>query len=195
MKCLSAPRWNRSIPVAAGTRHRSQGARPSLVLSQPSWSCYRCRIRGGARAVAIAIAAAVGEALPAANAAPFPAKGATGLASNPQAWLRESRLQSPRHCSPGQRMRRSAVPRCPPREGSTEGVRRHAWLRREGPDRGHAPTSWPRRDGPTEGVGAQACLAAARDALPLSRSRSRSSLSLSCRYLVAVAVAVAVVVA
>ena len=41
------------------------------------------------------IAAAVGEALQATNAALFPAEGAAGLASNSQTWLREPRLQSP----------------------------------------------------------------------------------------------------
>jgi hypothetical protein len=156
---------------------------PSLALSQPPWLCHRCRIRGGARVVVVTIAAAVGETLPTANAAPFPAEGAAGLASNSQAWLREPRLQSPRHCSPGQRLRRSADPGFPPREDPTEGTHRHAWLPRRDPDRGHAPASWPRREGPTEGVSAQACLAAtrvpiggrgrakagiARDALPLS---------------------------
>jgi hypothetical protein len=39
------------------------------------------------------------------NATLFPAEGAAGLASNSQAWLREPRLQNPRHCSPGQRLR------------------------------------------------------------------------------------------
>ena len=62
---------------------------PLLALSQPSWSCHCCRICGGACIVTVVIMATVGEALPAANAMLFPAEGATGLASNLQAWLRE----------------------------------------------------------------------------------------------------------
>ena len=61
----------------------------SLALSQPSWLCHHCCIGGGTRVVIVAIAAAVGEALPAVNTTPFPAEGAAGLASNLQTWLRE----------------------------------------------------------------------------------------------------------
>ncbi len=177
---------------------------PLLALLQPSWSCHCCRIRSGACVVIVAIAVVVGEALPAANTALFPTEGAAGLASNSQVWLREPQLQSLRHCSPGQRQRQNADPRCLPREGLTKNARRHAWLPRGDPDRGHAPTSCrgertrtdgmcrhylPQREGPTEGMSAQACLAAARvpiggrgqakagaarDVLPLSQSRSQS---------------------
>jgi len=66
--------------------------------------CWRCRSHSG-RVTVVAIAAAVGEALPAVDAALFPAEGATGLALNSQMWLREPRLKSPRHCSPGQRLK------------------------------------------------------------------------------------------
>ena len=107
------------------------------------WRCHSHpgRVIVVAFAVVLALslsrcAAAVGETLPAANAAPFPAEGAAGLASNSQAWLREPRLQSPRHCSPGQRLRWSTDPRCPWREGPTEGTRKHAWLPQRDPDEG-----------------------------------------------------------
>jgi hypothetical protein len=90
------------------------------------WHC--CSHPGYVIVVTIAIAAAVREALPIAYTAPFPTKGATGLASNSQAWLRESRLQSPRHCSLGQRWRRSADLRCQWREGPTESMHVQACL-------------------------------------------------------------------
>ena len=52
---------------------------------------WHCRSHPGhVIVVAITITAAVREALPIAYAMPFPTKGATGLASNSQAWLRES---------------------------------------------------------------------------------------------------------
>ena len=84
----------------------------SSASSQPPWLCHHYRIHGGAHivVVAITIVSAVREALPATNTAPFPAEGAAGLASNSQAWLREPRLQSPRHCSPGQGQRQSTDP-------------------------------------------------------------------------------------
>jgi hypothetical protein len=167
-----------------------------MSLLSYSWWCSHCPCRNHGRSRGSTVSC---------KCRAFPAEGAAGLASNSQAWLREPRLQSPRHCSPGQRLRRNTDLRCPPREGPTEGVRRHAWLPRGDPDRGHAPASWPRREDPHI-LRAQACLAAARvpvggrgrakagvarDTLPLSRSRSQSS---SCRYLVAVAVAVVVAV-
>jgi len=116
---------------------------PLLALLQPSWSCHCCRIRSGACVVIVAIAVVVGEALPAANTALFPTEGAAGLASNSQVWLREPQLQSLRHCSPGQRQRQNADPRCLPREGLTKNARRHAWLPRGDPDRGHECAGMP----------------------------------------------------
>ena len=104
-----------------GGSDRAHGMRGCL----PRGRRWRCRSHSG-RVAVVAIAAAVGEALPAADAALFPAKGAAGLASNSQTWLREPQLKSPRHCSPGQRLKRNAGPRCPPRESPAEGVCRHA---------------------------------------------------------------------
>ncbi|SRR6266851_665794 len=77
------------------------------------WLCHHYHICSGACVVVVVITAAVREALPAANTAPFPTEGAAGLALNLQAWLRELQLQSPRHCSLGQRLRWSSDPRCP----------------------------------------------------------------------------------
>jgi hypothetical protein len=85
----------------------------AVILHCPSWSCHCHHIHSGTCIAIVAIAVAAREALPAANTTIFPTEGAVGLASNSQAWLREPQLQSPRHCSPGQRQRRNTDPRCP----------------------------------------------------------------------------------
>jgi hypothetical protein len=107
----------------------------SALLQQP-WSCHRYCIHGRARVVVVAIVAAVREALSTTNTPCFPAEGAAGLASNSQAWLREPRLQSPRHCRAEAQLRWCADPRCPQREGPTKGTCKHAWLPRRDPDEG-----------------------------------------------------------
>jgi len=68
----------------------------------------------GAHIVFVAIVAAFGEAPPAANAMLFPTEATTGLALNLQAWLSKPQWQSPRHCSPGQRVRCTTDLRGPP---------------------------------------------------------------------------------
>jgi len=109
----ACPRTNRAVrrPTCNLLRHQcAQAPRHKawrivcacrVVYLSPPWSCHYCCICGGTCIVIVAIAAAVGEALPAANAVLFPAEGAAGLALNSQVWLREPRLQSPRNCSPG----------------------------------------------------------------------------------------------
>ena len=66
----------------------------------PGGHRWHCCSHSGHVAI-VMITAVVGEALPAIDAALFPAEGAAGLASNLQTWLREPQLKSQRHCSPG----------------------------------------------------------------------------------------------
>jgi len=75
--------------------------------------CHCCRIHGGAHVAIVVIVTTVREALPTTMPPFSPAEGATGLALNLQAWLREPQLQSPRHCNLGQRQRQSTDPQMP----------------------------------------------------------------------------------